>query len=361
MHLNNQMKIGTFLLIVVAFCISSFVSLQPSGRPDSNAYKVKGVCWEARDSVTSRNTESLVDYHINWISQTPFGWQQAYNQPEIHFHSNRGLWGERDIGLSHTAYLAKQSGVSTLLKPHIWLRSRDGKWRSDIEMDSESDWDKWFDHYQDFILHHAHLAEQHEFEALCIGTELLIPATRFEQKWREIIAEIRKVYSGKLTYAANFDREFEQIQFWDALDVIGIQAYFPLTKNESPTLNELKKGWKPHYKKLKNLSEQWDKPIVFTELGYKSSVDAAIRPWEWEQRGVVEPDFICHTTQALCYEAVFDTFWEEDWIVGFFFWKWTSENYGPGVTNKPRRRTRSPVSFTPKREGLEVIQEWYSR
>jgi hypothetical protein len=31
--------------------------------------------------------------------------------------------------------------------------------------------------------------------------------------WQELILEIRKVYKGKLTYAANWD-EFKRVPFW---------------------------------------------------------------------------------------------------------------------------------------------------
>ena len=47
------------------------------------------------------------------------------------------------------------------------------------------------------------------------------------QHWWELIANIRQSYSGQLTYAANFDN-YQEVYFWDQLDLIGINAYFPL-------------------------------------------------------------------------------------------------------------------------------------
>jgi hypothetical protein len=49
-----------------------------------------------------------------------------------------------------------------------------------------------------------------------------------EKEWRRVIAAVRGVTSARLTYAANFDA-YQRVAFWDALDAIGIQAYFPLT------------------------------------------------------------------------------------------------------------------------------------
>ena len=56
----------------------------------------------------------------------------------------------------------------------------------------------------------------------------------------------RAVYKGKLTYAANWDGEFEEVAFWDALDVIGVQAYFPLTEERVPSVTKLTQAWAPY-------------------------------------------------------------------------------------------------------------------
>ena len=100
-------------------------------------------------------------------------------------------------------------------------------------------------------------------------------------------------------------------------------------------------------------------PIVFTEIGYKSSKDAAIHPWEWEKRRDINPEEISDETQATCYQAVFDTFWKEAWVSGFFIWKWTPEIYRTQGPSSNRRRRPSPLSFTPKKPALEIIKEWY--
>ena len=324
--------------------------------------KIKGVCWEGtRLSIEPKHMQSLENHHANWMSQTPFGWQNGHDNPEIIIQRrNRGMLGEREKGMANTAKIAREKGIKTLLKPHIWLSNANGKWRSDIKMNSPEEWAQWFEQYRAFILYYARLAEKYDFEGLCIGTELYITTTQHEQEWRNIISEIRKVYSGQLTYAANFHKEYEAIKFWDALDYIGVQAYFPLTNKENPTLKELRKGWIPHHRRLKQVHDKWQKPIVFTEIGYRSAKDAAIRPWEWEKRGPVAESEISTPTQGVCYEAMFKTFWKEEWLGGVFFWKWTPENYGVAIQTR-RRRKPSPLSFTPKTEALEVIEKWFAK
>ncbi len=319
--------------------------------------KHRGVSWVAGPKqVSPQDFQPLVKNHVNWIIQTPFGWQTDYNSPNVRLITDGGVfWGETDVGLKVTTQHAKRFGIRTLLKPHIWLRnSSNGKWRGEIEMNSEQDWQSWFASYRTFIFHYARFAERNDIEALAVGTELRTTAVKREQDWRDIIEEIRKVYSGKLTYSANWYGEFEEIPFWDALDYIGIQGYFPLTDKEHPTVDELKAGWQPHLQTIEGISRRHNKPVIFTEIGYRSAADAAIRPWEWPRRRREQATEADLQTQANCYEAFFQTFWQKDWCMGAFFWKWF-----------PKLRSDSDYrgkGFTPQNKPAEqVMANWFKR
>ena len=48
-----------------------------------------------------------------------------------------------------------------------------------------------------------------------------------ETHWRKLIRKTRSLYQGQLTYAANFD-QYHEVSFWDALDFMGVNAYFSL-------------------------------------------------------------------------------------------------------------------------------------
>lgn len=318
--------------------------------------KQRGVSWVAGAPVTEADFLPLVKDHVEWIVQTPFGWQDNSNSPEVRLVTRgRIFWGERDDGLATTSRLAKQFGIRTLLKPHIWLRnSNDGKWRGEISMDSETDWQKWFDSYRTFILHYAELAERNQMEALCIGTELRMTVRAREQDWRKLIGAVRQVYGGKLTYASNWYLEFEEVPFWDALDYIGIQAYFPLTDKTRPSVEELKAGWQPHLEAIETISRKFNKPVLFTELGYRSTPDAAIEPWHW-------PEFMARSrlqvdlqTQLKGYEAFFEMFWHKDWFEGVYFWKW--------FPNYARAGGSEHVGFSPQNKPAEqTMAKWYDK
>ncbi|MFQ5651942.1 MAG: glycoside hydrolase TIM-barrel-like domain-containing protein [bacterium] len=339
----------------VFFATLIFLS-EPSAFHTTHEARQHGVSWVAGpEPVTERDFEPLIRNHVNWIVQIPFGWQGSTNSPSIKLVTSGVHWGETDIGIETTTRMAKQAGIKTLLKPHIWLqRSEQGKWRGEIEMDSERDWGFWFANYRKLILHYAWLAEKNGIEALSVGTELYATAVKREQDWRDLIADVRKVYHGKLTYSANWYREFEEVQFWDALDFIGVQAYFPLTRNENPDLSELVNGWAPHVEALARLSRKYHRPVVFTEIGYRSTTDAAIKPWEWPRRSSQAANKSDLQTQANCYEAFFRTFWNKEWCAGAYFWKWF-----PKLSHARSYRGRD---FTPQHKPAEVVMaKWYHR
>jgi len=333
----------------------------PAGKSPS----MRGVCWTASDSLGGECMVPVKKLSVNWISQTPFGWQDAHNKPEIGMSFKTGyLWGELDHGLSYTTSIAHEKGIKTMLKPHLWMTGRQGKWRSEISMDSEEDWKKWFENYGIFILHYAELAEKTGMESLCIGTELHMSIKERPDDWRALIKKIRQVYSGQITYAANFYEEYEDLTFWDDLDFIGIQGYFPLTKSENPSLEELKAGWEEHVKAIKKVSDKYGKKVVFTEVGYKSTRDAAIKPWEWPDRRSASYADTSNLTQQRCYEAMFQTFADKEWVDGFFIWKWHPRlsMATPEQLAASKRSNFPAIGFTPQKKPAEqTMAKWYKK
>jgi len=308
-----------------------------------------GVSWVAGHRITALDIQPLVESHVDWIVQTPFGWQRGIDSPQIGLATKGGvLWGETDEGLAVTAKLARDRGISTMLKPHVWITG--GGWRGDIQMTDDAAWDEWFASYRRFILHYARFAKEHGIEALCIGTELRNCVRGHQDQWRRLIIEVRAVYEGTLTYAANWYEEFEEIDFWGELDYIGIQAYFPLCERENPTIEALLEGWREPLAKIERVRKKFAKPVIFTEVGYRSIAAAGSKPWQWPQRG--EAVDVNLEVQSRCYEAFFQTFWDKPWVMGVYWWKWfptDSRAGGPASTG-----------FTPQNKPAQaVMARWF--
>jgi len=378
------MKIFIYLILLTCLGLWMYSSSCSTSQIDNNHLNwntahipdKKGVCWVGGDSINIHNYDELIEVGANWISQTPFGWQDGINNPIIHMRTERAWWGESDRGIIHTTKLAKERGIKTMLKPHLWIRNANGKWRSDIAMDSSEDWDSWFENYEILIMHYARLAETAGIESLCLGTELHLATSLYPNKWRAIIGKVRQVYSGELTYAANWYKEYEDISFWDELDYIGIQAYFPLSNNEEVELDELLFSWLKHKKAIKRISDRYNKRVIFTEIGYKNTTDSAIEPWTWPQN--LEKDEVVRSddTQIVLYQAMFESLFHETWVDGIFIWKWFHTTYKfdeftkyfkarearfDSLRRVRNRKERPKIYFTPQTTAaIEVLKQWYS-
>ena len=138
------------------------------------------------------------------------------------------------------------------------------------------------------------------------------------------------------------------VSFWDQLDYIGVDAYFPVSDSKTPTIEECLKGWAKHKETLKTFSEKYNKPILFTEFGYRSIDYSGKAPWTVDRvESKVNLDAQVNTTKAL-----FKTFWNEDWFAGGFVWKWFINHDKVGGLENNR--------FTPQNKPAEtVIKEHY--
>jgi len=233
---------------------------------------------------------------VNWISIMPFGFQRGGS--EIRFGGER-VW-ETDDSLVAVTKQAHELGIKVLLKPHLWGRG---------EFESGA--------YTKFIEHYATIARDAHADAFSIGNELKIAPGR-EAEWRAIIARVRSIYRGPITYGANFDEVFD-VPFWDALDFIGVSAYFPLVDARTPSKKDLIRAWQPIIERLAKLSSEKKKAVVFTEIGYRSADGAAWRQWEIPRDAAPNRD-----AQRVAYEAFFEAVWPQPWLAGAYPWKWYS-------------------------------------
>ena len=344
-------------LALLAWLLSSAGGAAPAPGPAAKAPdrfardgKMRGVSFVAGRRIDETVFEPLVRDQVEWISQTPFGWMSAADSPEIRIAAAGDVyWGETDEGLAATALMARRRGIRSLLKPHLWVAGwHDTVWSGDIAMRSAPGWEAWFRSYRSFILHYAELAQKHSFEALAVGTELQGTTLGHEAEWRALIRDVRRVYRGKLTYAANWDHEFEALPFWDALDFAGVQAYFPLSDKADPSLQDLLEGWRGPVALMEKVAQERRRDVVLTEVGYRSADRAAVQPWVWKTGDATNLEL-----QARCYEALFRALWTRPWMKGVYAWKWF-----PGLDTS---KSAADNGFTPQGKPAEAMMRlWYS-
>ena len=278
----------------------------------------------------------------NWIGLIVTGYQDTISSTTIITSTATPT----DADLIHVITKSHRRGLKVMLKPHVDLLHDEGHWRGQIggEFASEAEWTAWFASYRSFIDHYADLAQTHGADQFCVGTELSATVHRADE-WRAVIEGVRAYFGGPVTYAANHGSE-AGITWWDAVDYIGVDAYYPLTDKNDPTLAELKAAWTPHVTILAALAETWEKPVLFTEIGYRSQDGTNRHPWGWTTGGPIDLQ-----EQADAYRAVFESFYDKPWFDGMFWWSWGTDPFEGGPCDD---------DYTPHDKPAEnVLRAWY--
>ncbi len=313
---------------------------------DETTDRIKGACVvNPPREITSDQMGEIKRTNAKWVAVIPYGFSRI-NEPGISFDHSHQWWGEQTKGNCVLMQYAKENELKIMVKPHVWVKGQG--WTGDFDLRTEEEWKKWERDYSKYIINHAIKADSMDAEMFCIGTEYRVPAKERPKFWRNLIKEVRKIYSGKITYASNWDN-YENIAWWDAVDYIGIDAYFPLVETDHPSIAEIKLAWEPVKKKLSEFSMKWNKKILFTEYGFQSVNGATSKHWE-----VNKMEENANTQlQADAYEATFQALENEDWWLGGFFWKWHF-TFRTGDWAK--------LEWTPQNKLAEkVISKWYEK
>jgi hypothetical protein len=305
----------------------------PENLPYPKTFFQKGVNFTAESpgGYTSEGARQMLrtlsKHGVNAIALVPYGFS-VQNSGRVGFGGG-GL--ERDEGIEQLSRLAHQLNIKVLLKPQIWVQ---GGYPGDLEISSAEMRTQWFAQYLKFVEHYAQLAKRVHADMFCIGVEFQ-KLVQYESEWRKIIARTREIYPGPLVYAATQGPEFETIQFWDQLDYIGLNNYYPLPDDLSTTAV---------LQKIETVQKKFQKPVIFTEAGFASFQGSHREPWAEKRAPIAVAD------QARCYEAVLRAFYHKPWFQGIYWWKIGTDGHG-GIEDG---------SLTPwGKPAMEVVARWY--
>lgn len=259
---------------------------------------------EAKDSLKKlkeRTASNYVIIALAALQDTPFSTEIDYK-------------GEHMVGdeeLVEMIRYARELGFKVILKPTVNVR--DGSWRAHInffdnDVPGEPQWGEWFKSYTEYQLHYAKIAEQEKCEMLIVGCEM-VQAERREENWRELIKEVRKVYSGLITYNTDKYQE-DQVKWWDAVDVISSSGYYPIN------------DWDRQLNRIEKVVKKFNKPFFFAETGCPSRRGSSYIPNNWKHQGETDPE-----EQVEFYKVMFEKTSLRDWVGGYGLWDWSSHLY----------------------------------
>lgn len=292
------------------------LALLATPAPSATTPEVRGMVvscqtwgWEWGSDAMVRTLDELKALGVNWVCIHPYAGIRGDGSVRVPERWYEGAdWLTRPIEEAHAR------GMKVFIKPHLAYWGSPFSWRGEIAFETDAQWDRFFDGYELWITRVAEVCK--DADGFSVGTEL-DRTIHHDEAWRRIIASVRDATDAPLTYSANWS-DYERVGFWDDLDAIGVQAYFPLTDEEGlPEPQTLRRAWRRVADRLEAFAREHDRPIVLTELGYNRSSAAAIRPWESRSGG---PN--AEETQRRCLDAALDELAGRERVVGAFLWKW---------------------------------------
>lgn len=285
--------------------------------PINTKLKMNGISlWMDEFKPQQQDLNFIPLVNADWVALVPYCYVSS-DTSGIDYDRQNYWYGFELEGLKTYIKYAKQMGLKVFVKPHIWVEyGPPSLWHGNLNFPTEDDWVKFETTYFDYIQDIIHIADSMDADAFALGVELRSFVAQRPQYWNMMIDSARKLYDGTLTYCANWDDYFN-VPFWNKLDFIGIDSYFTISDQLTPSITECKNNLEPIKEVLENFSEQHGKPIAFTEYGFQSRDYAGYDPWNRNYNNTENT-----IAQANCYQAVFETFWHEEWFAGGFSWLW---------------------------------------
>lgn len=251
-------------------------------------------------------------------------------------------------------------GLSVVIRPQIDVGRKPSE-VTDRDLIDKGDAERaaWFQSYKAMLSRYARAARDTKAEGLVVGAGLsgMTNDDADRDAWRSIIEDVRsgalmgdgRGYKGELTYAAQWDSivgdaedPLTQPFFWDALDAISIDAYFPVadgSEGGNPSVEQLEAGWtraafgglpKPPVDLVTALQKEYGKPVVFT-LGYLSQTGTAAFPEKGAYANAQSGGQTARAPQARAVQAAFDV-WarvaKAGWFRGISWWEWPASGRG---------------------------------
>ena len=257
--------------------------------------------FESLDNLKNRTGADFIILVPNGIQETP--------QSETISYTSEATMSDEEL----TAMIeyAHKIGLRVALKPTA--NCKNGTWRAHInffdkDVHCEPKWSNWFASYTDFQLHFAKLAEKTGCEMFIAGCEMVMSERRADE-WRKLIADIKAVYSGPVSYNTDKYQE-DNVTWWDCVDVISSSGYYPL------------KDWEQELDRIEAVVKKFNKPFFFAECGCMSTVGSSKVPNDWSVRGEVSLQ-----EQEDWYKAMFTACKKRDWVEGFCLWDWAWKQY----------------------------------
>lgn len=251
-----------------------------------------------------------------WVSLTPFGRVQDLAPTGID-RTFEAPYAQNQDDVRRSIEMAHALGLRVLVVPHLWVES--GEWRALVDPKTDDGWAQWARAYAAFARGWAEVAEAGHADLFSVGVEQRsFVTTSRAVLYDQVISAVRSAYHGPLTYSANWD-DVDDTIILGQVDVIGINAFYPLADRDGAPPAALLEGGRRVAERVRRLADRWQKPVLFTEIGYTTRPDPAIKPWEWPDG--MKDVRVDEAAQATAYASLVAPLLDEPCFAGFFVWR----------------------------------------
>lgn len=293
---------------------------------------------------------------VNTVALNVFWFQDSLTSTEIRPCFDDGCYSASTSSVANAIDFIHDLGMDVLLKPVVEVNKGND---SRLGLNPGENVGEWFSSYGNFLGTMADIAAQKDVAVLSIGTELNgVEGPENDERWKTLIDFARSKYAGDLVYAANHAPldgigGYENISWWNQLDYIGIDAYFHLaddTDGRLVPLGELSNAWTGHADRIERWrrDQKLEQRVIFTEVGYTSSVGAMNIPASGQPLGPVSNENAL-TNQAIAYEAMLSVMGNREWWNGAFGWNWSTDPLAGQLDDQPDN------SFTPQNKPAQDV------
>ena len=324
------------------------VELQPSYRPSWQPY----ISW---------GFDNIKHIGSSWVVIDPTWTATRINPPVFETVAGQDVYWQ---DLIQMVVWAQDKELNVGMFPTINFEQPVDQWWNASQNDI-SWWQSWFDRYRSFILHHADLAAQVRAGFLVLGDPQISPAlpggilpngkpadlpADVEKKWKNLIAEVRTHYKGKIAWALPYAPGMENIpDFINDVDELYLLWSAKLSDSNTATTQELADTMGQLLDQdVAKLKDTYQKPVILAidYAAVKSAsqgcamVNSNCVPFnsinvEKDQTSIT-PDL---AEQAKLYNAVLIAVNERPWVDGLvsrgFYPPVTLQDYSSSVNGKP--------------------------
>jgi len=342
MHRRSRAALCLFLM-VLASTLGAVARGETPAWPGADGKQIRGFSMQLNNPSGTAEYIAAID-ELSAMGCTSINFVIAARQNDVKAEKITVIWDNMPsyANCEKICKHAKAKGIYTILMPIVLLDKAGTKeWRGVIDPPS---WDNWFFSYGKYMKTMSTLAKKCDIDLFCVGSELLSTEDKRNQ-WIRVIADIKTVYKGKLTYSANWDH-YEFPTFWDQLDYIGMNNYNELADKPGATVAQLDQKWTPIKEKILAFVQKQGKPFLFTEVGWHNLQNTIAEPWNYVAEGPIDL-----TEQEKAYKSFVDT-WKDvpnSKFMGALIWEWR-----PGCKGATEHGVYS-LQGTP---ALDVVKKW---